>query len=196
MFELSTQVDFAISVIVIIIFGILLFLYITLKEENRRLKEKLTKKSDEIEYVKKESNHYQEAFRKENKEHNELRIKFSLLKNRINKFSPEEKDIISTLNMISNTYVVSNKSKIIILRMLADYMLNHATSDDILSRLDTNKNISSSIKVLRAYYIDKTLSETLDYSKTLVSSMMSLILYKPKASQKHQNDHTKHLKTK
>lgn len=196
MFELSTQVDFAISVIVIIIFGILLFLYITLKEENRRLKEKLTKKSDEIEYVKKESNHYQEAFRKENKEHNELRIKFSLLKNRINKFSPEEKDIISTLNMISNTYVVSNKSKIIILKMLVDYMLNHATSDDILSRLDTNKNISSSIKVLRAYYIDKTLSETLDYSKTLVSSMMSLILYKPKASQKHQNDHTKHLKTK
>ena len=196
MFELGTQVDFAISVLVVIIFGILLFLYITLKEENRRLKEKLTKKSDEIEYVKKESNHYQEAFRKENKEHNELRIKFSLLKNRINKFSPEEKDIISTLNMISNTYVVSNKSKIIILKMLVDYMLNHATSDDILNRLDTNKSISSSIKVLRAYYIDKTLSETLDYSKTLVSSMMSLILYKPKASQKHQNDHTKHLKTK
>lgn len=196
MFELSTQVDFAISVLVVIIFGILLFLYITLKEENRRLKEKLTKKSDEIEYAKKESNHYQEAFRKENKEHNELRIKFSLLKDRINKFSPEEKDIISTLDMISNTYVVSNKSKIIILRMLVDYMLNHTISDDILNRLDTNKSISSSIKVLRAYYTDKTLSETLDYSKTLVSSMMSLILYKPKASQKHQNDRTKHLKTK
>lgn len=112
---------------------------------------------------------------------------FETVKEYINRldltFSIDDEEINKTILSLAKSYNISNKQKIAIMRMLYKYISTHSSVDmSILDDINTSKNtMSQSIKLLKSYFIDKELSDTLNYDKNLVNAMMFLILYKPKS---------------
>ena len=98
-------------------------------------------------------------------------------------FSIDDKERDKLILSLAKSYNISNKQKIAIIKLLHNYISNHLDVDmNILNDINTSKNtMSQSINILKSYYINKELSDTLNYNKTIISAMMFLILYKPKS---------------
>ena len=150
----------------------------SLKKKIESLKDELdnySRKTDRLEYNIETLKNIQKNNEKEIDRLNTQRC------NTLNVISYEEQEVDKVINTISKSYSVSNKNKILLIKMMITYIINRQLSNDILSSIDTSKSLTESIKVLKAYYIDSDLSEDLNYDKTILSSLMSLILYKAKS---------------
>lgn len=98
-------------------------------------------------------------------------------------FSIDDEERDKLILSLAKSYNISNKQKIAIIKLLHNYISNHSDVDmSILNDINTSKStMSQSINILKSYYINKELSDTLNYDKTIINAMMFLILYKPKS---------------
>ena len=170
-----------------IAFVLLIYGYYSKKKEAEKWKVKAKENYDKYDKAEEDLNATKAILISDKQSLENAEKAFNEVKEYINRldltFSIDDEEINKTILSLSRSYNISNKQKIAVMKMLYKYVSNHSSVDmNILNDTNTSKNtMSQSIKLLKSYFIDKELSDTLNYDKTIINAMMFLILYKPKS---------------